>query len=160
MNKTLGKINKLLEVLVVANLAAMTLLVFVNVVLRYAMNSGITLSEELSRILFVWLTFLGAVLALGGNDHVAMHLFADKLPARLRAWWPLAIDAVLLALSILLVIGCGQLMTQNMSNKMPISGIPTGVNYLAAFLMATLFCLVLASRMVLRVLALRKGEGA
>ncbi|MDO4776187.1 MAG: TRAP transporter small permease [Cardiobacteriaceae bacterium] len=160
MNKTLGKINKLLEILVMANLATMTFLVFLNVVLRYAMNSGITLSEELSRILFVWLTFMGAVLALGGNDHVAMNLFVEKLPARLRAYWPLMIDAVLLVLSVLLVIGCGQLMMQNMSNKMPISGIPTGINYLAAFLMALLFCLTLVSRMVVRFFALNRGDAA
>ena len=160
MNKLLGKINKLLEILVVANLATMTFLVFLNVVLRYVMNSGITLSEELSRILFVWLTFLGAVLALDRNEHVAMNLFVEKLPARLRAWWPLVVDAVLLALSVLLVVGCGQLMMQNMSNKMPISGIPTGINYLAAFLMALLFCLTLVSRMLLRIFTLNRGEAA
>lgn len=37
----------------------MVVLVFTNVVLRYALNSGIAVSEELSRWLFVWLTFLG-----------------------------------------------------------------------------------------------------
>ena len=42
----------------------MVVLVFGNVVLRYAANSGITVSEELSRWLFVWMTFLGAIVAL------------------------------------------------------------------------------------------------
>lgn len=160
MNKLLAKINAALEVLVVANLATMTFLVFLNVVLRYAWNSGITLSEELSRILFVWLTFLGAVLALARDEHVAMHLFVDKMPPRLRAYWPLMIDALLLALSVLLVAGCGQLVMQNMSNKMPISGIPTGVNYLAALLMALLFCVILLSRMVLRFMVIKQGARA
>lgn len=158
MVKLLKKINKLLEMLVVANLATMTFLVFLNVVLRYVMNSGITLSEELSRILFVWLTFLGAVLALSDNEHVAMNLFVEKLPRGWRRLWPLCIDAVLLFISALLVAGCGQLAVQNMSNHMPISGIPTGVNYLAACLMAVLFCLTLASRMTVRFLAIRRGE--
>ncbi|MBU0892182.1 MAG: TRAP transporter small permease subunit, partial [Gammaproteobacteria bacterium] len=45
-------------------LAAMVVLVFGNVVLRYVFNTGITISEELSRWLFVWLTFMGAVVAL------------------------------------------------------------------------------------------------
>ena len=45
-------------------LAVMVVLVFGNVVLRYGFNSGITVSEELSRWLFVWMTFLGAVVAL------------------------------------------------------------------------------------------------
>ena len=42
----------------------MVVLVFGNVVLRYLANSGITVSEELSRWLFVWMTFLGAIVAL------------------------------------------------------------------------------------------------
>src|SRR2546423_2066887 len=42
----------------------MMILVFGNVVLRYALNSGITMSEEMSRWLFVWMTFLGAIVAL------------------------------------------------------------------------------------------------
>jgi hypothetical protein len=45
----------------------MVVMVFGNVVLRYAFNSGITVSEELSRWLFVWMTFMGAVVAL--KDH-------------------------------------------------------------------------------------------
>ncbi|MEO5883317.1 MAG: TRAP transporter small permease subunit, partial [Caldimonas sp.] len=45
-------------------LATMVVLVFGNVVLRYGFNSGITASEELSRFLFVWLTFMGAVVGL------------------------------------------------------------------------------------------------
>ena len=42
----------------------MVVLVFGNVVLRYVFNSGIAVSEELSRWLMVWLTFLGAIVAL------------------------------------------------------------------------------------------------
>ena len=57
----------------------MVVLVFGNVVLRYGFNSGITVSEELSRWLFVWLTFLGAVVAL--REHA--HLGTDTLVARL-----------------------------------------------------------------------------
>ena len=48
----------------------MVVLVFGNVVLRYGFNSGITVSEELSRWLFVWLTFLGAIVALREHGHL------------------------------------------------------------------------------------------
>lgn len=39
-------------------------------VLRYAFNSGIAISEELSRLLFVWLIFPGAVLASAQRIHI------------------------------------------------------------------------------------------
>jgi TRAP-type C4-dicarboxylate transport system permease small subunit len=70
---------RMLSVLMVGGLALMVALVFTNVVLRYAFNSGITVSEELSRWLFVWITFLGAIVGL----HDRAHLGTDTLVSRL-----------------------------------------------------------------------------
>ena len=79
LGKIIAAYCRLLSGLLVACLAVMVVLVFANVVLRYAFNSGITVSEELSRWLFVWLTFLGAVVAL----HERAHLGTDTLVSRL-----------------------------------------------------------------------------
>jgi TRAP-type transport system small permease protein len=57
----------------------MVMMVFGNVVLRYGFNSGITISEELSRWLFVWITFMGAVVALKEKGHLG----TDMLIARI-----------------------------------------------------------------------------
>ena len=65
--------------LIAAALAVMVVLVFGNVVMRYAFNSGFTVSEELSRWLFVWLTFLGAVIALRDNAHLGTDMLVGKL---------------------------------------------------------------------------------
>jgi len=70
---------RLLEAVIAACMLLMVLLVFGNVVLRYGFNSGIAVSEELSRWLFVWLTFLGALIGL--REHA--HLGTDALVARL-----------------------------------------------------------------------------
>lgn len=77
--KLMDRYCQLLSVLMVVGLALMVVLVFTNVVLRYAFNSGITMSEELSRWLFVWLTFLGAIVAM----HEGAHLGTDMLVSRL-----------------------------------------------------------------------------
>jgi TRAP-type C4-dicarboxylate transport system permease small subunit len=68
--------------LVVALLAAMVVLVFGNVVLRYALNSGITVSEELSRWFFVWMTFLGAVVGLRERAHLGTDMLLGRLGRR------------------------------------------------------------------------------
>jgi TRAP-type transport system small permease protein len=65
--------------LIAALLAMMVVLVFGNVFMRYAFNSGFTLSEELSRWLFVWMTFLGAVVALRSNGHLGTDMLVGKL---------------------------------------------------------------------------------
>ena len=73
---------RLLSILMVAALAAMVVLVFTNVVLRYTANSGITVSEELSRWLFVWLTFLGGIVALNEGAHLGTDTLVSRLSVR------------------------------------------------------------------------------
>src|SRR5262245_65799321 len=62
-------------------LVAMCVLVFSNVTLRYLFNSGIPTSEELSRWLLVWLTFLGAIVALRQHAHLGVDTLVRALPA-------------------------------------------------------------------------------
>lgn len=69
-----------LNVLTAIALLLMVVLVFGNVVLRYAFNSSIIVSEELSRWLFVWITFLGAVIALREHAHLGTDALVSRLP--------------------------------------------------------------------------------
>ncbi len=70
----------LLKFIIVVCLALMVILVFGNVVLRYGFNLGITVSEEVSRWLFVWLTFLGAIVALREHGHLGVDTLVKRLP--------------------------------------------------------------------------------
>jgi TRAP-type transport system small permease protein len=71
---------KVLALLMAVALGLMVVMVFGNVVMRYGFNSGITLSEELSRWLFVWMTFLGAVVALNERAHLGTDSLIARLP--------------------------------------------------------------------------------
>jgi TRAP-type C4-dicarboxylate transport system permease small subunit len=79
IDKAAAAYCKLLEGLLVLLLAAMVLMVFGNVVLRYGFNSGITFSEELSRWGFVWLTFLGAIIAVKEGGHLGTDVLVGRL---------------------------------------------------------------------------------
>jgi TRAP-type C4-dicarboxylate transport system permease small subunit len=79
LDKVLGAYCKALEWLLVLLLAAMVLMVFGNVVLRYGFNSGITFSEELSRWASVWMTFLGAIVAIKDSGHLGTDMLVGRL---------------------------------------------------------------------------------
>jgi TRAP-type C4-dicarboxylate transport system permease small subunit len=89
---------QLISYLIAAALALMVVLVFGNVFMRYAFNSGFSVSEELSRWLFVWLTFLGAVVAVRDNGHLG----TDMLVGRLG---PLG-KKICMGLSLVLILFC------------------------------------------------------
>ncbi len=93
---------KILEYAMALFLALMVIMVFGNVVLRYGFNSGIAVSEELSRWLFVWMTFMGAVVALNEKGHLG----TDFLIARIG----LLGKKICLALSLAFMLAlCGVL---------------------------------------------------
>lgn len=89
---------RLIGYLIAAMLAVMVVLVFGNVVMRYVFNSGFTVSEELSRWLFVWLTFLGAVVALRDNAHLGTDMLVGKLGPRGKK--------LCMAVSLVLMLWC------------------------------------------------------
>ena len=80
MNRAIEGFCRLIEILIAGFLAVMVVMVFGNVVLRYAFNSGIVVSEELSRWLFLWVTFLGAIVALKEGAHLGSDFLVSRLP--------------------------------------------------------------------------------
>ena len=82
IEKLIDRICTLFGVLMVACLGLMVVMVFGNVVLRYGFNSGITVSEELSRWLFVWMTFLGAIVAVRKHAHLGTDALVSRLSGR------------------------------------------------------------------------------
>jgi TRAP-type C4-dicarboxylate transport system permease small subunit len=82
LQRLIDQFCRLLSMVMVASLFLMVVMVFGNVVLRYGFNSGITVSEELSRWLFVWMTFLGALIALRQHAHLGTDTVVARLPVR------------------------------------------------------------------------------
>ena len=122
MNKLLAGYCRLLEWLLVAMLALMVLLVFGNVVLRYAFNSGITVSEEVSRWLFVWLTFLGAIVALREHGHLGTDMLISHLGPLGKRLCLGAAQALMLWMTWLMLSGSWVQARINWEVEAPISG--------------------------------------
>jgi len=83
--RTIGSlVNGIAENILFALFTVMVVIVFINVVARYVFNSSIIESEEIARYCFVWASLVGAVLALGGNEHIGVDFVVKMLPKRAR----------------------------------------------------------------------------
>jgi TRAP-type C4-dicarboxylate transport system permease small subunit len=118
-----------LKVIIALLLAAMVVLVFGNVVLRYAFNQGITASEELSRVFFVWLTFLGAVVAMREHGHLGVDSLLKRLPPASAKIAVLLGQGLMLAATWLMVSGSWTQTLINLPASMPATGISMGWFY-------------------------------
>jgi TRAP-type C4-dicarboxylate transport system permease small subunit len=102
-----GWVARLLQAAMALCLAAMAALVFVNVVLRYGFGAGIAASEELSRLLFVWMVFISATVAYPAGEHMAFTSLLLKLRARPRVFAAITVLIRLLVLLACVLLGWG-----------------------------------------------------
>ncbi|MBL0420697.1 TRAP transporter small permease [Ramlibacter sp. AW1] len=133
---------QLMKLALVTCLAGMVVLVFGNVVLRYAFNSGITMSEEVARLLFLYATFLGAVVAMREHLHIGIDSLVKRLPV-------LGKKACLVTSHALVLLACGLFFQGswaqtviNLSVKMPVTGISMGTVYAAGLVFSASAALI------------------
>ena len=129
MARVLDLYCALLKAVIAACLAAMVVLVFGNVVLRYGFNSGITISEELSRWLLVWLTFLGAIVAMREHAHLGVDTLIRKLPASGKRICFVLNYCLMLFADWLLLSGSWRQTIINLDDRAPASGLSMGIFY-------------------------------
>ncbi|WP_313612272.1 TRAP transporter small permease [Agrobacterium sp.] len=123
MQKAINLFYRLLEVILVVLLAGMAIMVFVNVVMRYTMNSGINVSEELSRYFFVWLTFIGAVLTFRENSHMGIETMVMFLSRGKRIFCMILSNIVILVCSGIFFWGTWKQSGINASMHAPVTGL-------------------------------------
>jgi len=128
-NHLIDRYCRVIETLTALALAAMVLLVFGNVLLRYVFNSGIAISEEMSRWLFVWLTFMGAVVAVKEQAHLGTDFLLAKLPPWIQRSCLVVSYMLMLYCTWLLFSGAWAQTQINWDVEAPVSGASVGIFY-------------------------------
>jgi len=131
VNSLKRSLLRAVENILIAAFVVMIAMVFGNVVLRYVFSSGLTMSEEVSRIVFVWLTFGGAFLVAREGGHLGMTSLVARFGRRGRRICRFLSESLSLFCMVLLVVGCWTQTVINMENYAPVTGVPLGVTYLA-----------------------------
>ena len=123
MDKAIHWFFKLLNLLVVLCMVAMVVMVFGNVVLRYGFNSGILVSEEMSRYCFIWLTYIGAMIAMREKAHLGVDTLIKHLPRAGKKTCLFISEALMLWCNGLLILGTWKMHDLQVTNVSPVVGI-------------------------------------
>ena len=129
-------------------LSLMVVLVFGNVVLRYFFNSGITWSEEMSRYLFVWLTFLGAIGAFKDKEHLGVDMLVKRLPTGLKKVALVISDLLMLFVLYLVLEGSWKMTLINLHSKAPATVLPLAAVYGTGILVSISMGLILINNLI------------
>jgi TRAP-type C4-dicarboxylate transport system permease small subunit len=139
---------RVIDVLIAIALAIMVVLVFGNVVLRYGFNSGITMSEELSRWLFVWVTFLGAIVAMKEGSHLGSDTLVSMLSVNGKKVCLVLSHALMLFACWLLFKGSYDQVIINWETTSAVMEASMAIFYACGMVLAASGALILIDRMV------------
>lgn len=125
-------IRKCVEIGIGLTCAVMTLVVVLAVALRYVLGEGLHFSEDLSRYLMVFVVFLGAVLVLDDNQHIAIESLRRRFRGRSGLWLTLLSQALTFVyLGFIGLEGLWILPAQMKVRVVSMGGFPLGVFYAA-----------------------------
>ena len=135
-----------------ACLGVMAVAVFVNVVLRYGFGSGVAASEELSRLLFVWMVFIGATAAYPAGEHMAFTSLVALLRSRpaLMGLVTALIRLLVIAGAAMVAHGAWQQVIVGLDSHSVVLGYLTALLPLPAFLSSTAIALMALVELVKR----------
>jgi TRAP-type C4-dicarboxylate transport system permease small subunit len=143
MSKAYRLLEKLLDFALGTFLALMGILILSNVFLRYVFNSGITWAEEVSRILFVWLIFLGAIGALKDNNHLGFTSLVQRMPPTLKKITYIVSNILVVCCLWIMFTGSLEMTVMTRHTLFPATGIPVAYTYGVGILVSSAMLIII-----------------
>ncbi|MGH9319990.1 MAG: TRAP transporter small permease [Vicinamibacteria bacterium] len=125
-----------------AIVAAIAVICFLEVVLRYAFGASLTWYDEFVGYLLVWVTFLGAVLAQSHGQHIGVENFVTSRSERTKRALRLTNHFILVAIHVVLLIYGAQLALRFLAERASTLPIPMGAIYAVVPFSAALMLVV------------------
>ncbi|MGL6258698.1 TRAP transporter small permease [Vibrio sp. WXL103] len=138
---------KLINYLAIASLLCMVCFVLANVLLRYLFNSGIPWSEELSRVFFVWVVFLGIIVGCKEGSHLMVDVLVERCGPKLKKGLQTLSLVIVILVSMSVLIGGAKLAALTHNQGLPSTGLPSSVIYLAGVFAAILIIVINAGNL-------------
>ncbi len=78
--------ERIVQVTLVGMVGMMTIIIIIQVFMRYLFLYSLSWSEEVARYLMIWVSFLGASLALKYGFHIGVEFVLNRMPETMRGW--------------------------------------------------------------------------
>ncbi len=145
-------LTRLLEVVVVVGVLALTLCVLWGVFSRYVLGNQSGWTEPLATTLLVWVSLLGGALAYADRSHLGVDFVVEKLHADARAFARVVVHLLVFVFAAVVLVGGGwALVSERLASGQVVQGLmgmPRGYVYLALPISGVFICLYAAAQFV------------
>lgn len=148
MQKFMDKLFKGIDYFTGILTGLMVVFVFLNVVLRTFFNSGLTWSEELSRYLFVFVTYIGAISAMRVNGHLGVDTLISRMRPSIQLLMYTVSQAIIACLMGILVAGTHKMVLQNLESRTAALGISYSLLYGIGYITGAAILLMAISNII------------
>ena len=124
--------EKTVRFTLIVMMAVMTVVIIIQVFLRYLFSFSLSWSEEVARYLMIWVAFLGASLALKKGLHIGVELVISRVGQKVKKWILLVSQASILIFLLYLTVGGGKLAWAVRDQSSPALLFSMGWAYLSA----------------------------
>ena len=124
-------ISRAVLMLLTVSITVLLLMLFMQIVLRYAFNSSFAAVDELGRFMFIWITLISLSVAFREKSHLGVTALVSRLKTKTRLYVEKIICIVNICLMAVLTYGGIQLSMMTMKKVYPTLGIPMGMVYLS-----------------------------
>lgn len=157
MKKLLNLLDKIEETLLVTMFAGMVLVIFFQVIMRYAFNNSLPWSEELGKFFFVWISWLGISIGEKKGEHIKITILSDRFSFKITHILNILSEIIVIIICVVTVFyGIELVKTQA---AVPYAGIKISMawGYLAVVVGCSLMILRDIINIINSILAIKKG---
>lgn len=148
VNKLANGLNELSRWMLIATGIAISLIVFLQVLLRFTVQIPFPWSEEGARYLMIWMGMIGSAVAIRHARHIGVTLLVDHLPDSIQRGILLIVESAMVFFLVVLVKEGLKLSIKNFSQLSPAMDLPMFYPYLAVPVGAALMILELVAGML------------
>lgn len=152
------RLRTALGMLVALLMAAIAVICFVEVILRYVFGASLSWYDEFVGYLLVWLTFLGAVLAQSYRQHIGIENLVEMASGKKRRLLEIANHLLMVAIHLVLLVYGAELAARFLREAAITLPVPMGLIYAVVPLSAALMLIVESIR-IARLVGSGSGNG-
>lgn len=100
----LDRLNQLIGLVMMVMLSALVVVVLAAVFYRYVLSDSLMWSAEVARYTCIWISFLGASVALRKRMHIGLEFFISRMPPRTQHWVGIGSDFAILGFLLFVAV--------------------------------------------------------
>lgn len=148
------------EIILVVLLALMSIIIGVQVFMRYVLKASLSWSEEIARYMFVWIVYIGISYGVKAGRHIKVDAALMLFSSKIKNYICLLSDLIFMFFAVTIVIygikTADKIFT--LGQNSPAIGMPMGFLYLAPVVGFALVSFRLVQNILVRINSIKKGE--